>query len=255
MSDGNHKLIRWRMVTHGAIDGYSRLVVFLHCSDNNRADTMLHEFQNAVQAYGLPSRVRTDQGLENVDVAKLMLQERGLGRGSVLVGASVHNQRIERLWRDMYTAVVQLYHRLFYHLEHVGLLNPLDCKQLFALHYIFIPRINSALSDFIAAWNQHPVSGCHGQSPLQMYTRKMVELRQRNLAAFDFYEPVTNSYGASDEDLIPGEGTSVTVPSLGIHMDEHDMQTLQSTVNPLGISSNHGVDLFQHALTFVEMVL
>lgn len=28
--DGHHKLIRWRMVTHCAIDGYSRLVVFLN---------------------------------------------------------------------------------------------------------------------------------------------------------------------------------------------------------------------------------
>ena len=26
--DGNHKLIRWRLVIHGAIDGYSRTVVF-----------------------------------------------------------------------------------------------------------------------------------------------------------------------------------------------------------------------------------
>ena len=34
--DGNHKLIRWRMVIYGGIDGYSRtVVVFLRCSDNN----------------------------------------------------------------------------------------------------------------------------------------------------------------------------------------------------------------------------
>lgn len=42
--------------------------------------------------HGLPSHVRTDQGLENVDVARLMLEERGFGRGSILVGSSVHNQ-------------------------------------------------------------------------------------------------------------------------------------------------------------------
>lgn len=80
------------MVIHGGIDGFSRLVVFLHCSDNNRSSKMLQEFQIAVQTYGLPSHVRTDQGLENVDVARLMLEERGFGRGSILVGSSVHNQ-------------------------------------------------------------------------------------------------------------------------------------------------------------------
>ena len=35
--DGNHKLIRWKMVIHGGIDGYSRLIVYLRCNNNNRA--------------------------------------------------------------------------------------------------------------------------------------------------------------------------------------------------------------------------
>ena len=30
--DGNHKLIRWKFIIHGAVDGYSRLIVFLKCS-------------------------------------------------------------------------------------------------------------------------------------------------------------------------------------------------------------------------------
>ena len=33
--DGYHKLIRWRLVIHGAIDGYSRLIMFLNVSPNN----------------------------------------------------------------------------------------------------------------------------------------------------------------------------------------------------------------------------
>lgn len=39
--DGNHKLIRWRIVAHGGIDGYSRTIVFLECADNNCASTVL----------------------------------------------------------------------------------------------------------------------------------------------------------------------------------------------------------------------
>ena len=33
--------IRWRFVIHAGIDGYSRMVVFIHCSTNNRAETKL----------------------------------------------------------------------------------------------------------------------------------------------------------------------------------------------------------------------
>lgn len=39
--DGNHKLIRWRIVAHGGIDGYSSTIVFLECADNNCASTVL----------------------------------------------------------------------------------------------------------------------------------------------------------------------------------------------------------------------
>ena len=89
------------MVIHGAIDGFSRLVLYLHCCNNNKAVTVLKLFKEAVKQYSIPSRVRSDQGLENIEVAKFMLLNRGLERSSVLVGASVHNQRIERLWRDV----------------------------------------------------------------------------------------------------------------------------------------------------------
>ena len=60
--DGNHKLIRWGFVIHGCIDGYSRRIMFLHCSTNNRATTVLRLFEESVEQFGLPSRVRADHG-------------------------------------------------------------------------------------------------------------------------------------------------------------------------------------------------
>ncbi len=94
--DGHHSLIRWRIVIHGGIDGYSRLIVFLHASTNNKANTVFNLFRRATQGFGVPSRVRSDKGGENVDVCYFMIMHRGESRGSHIAGASVHNQRIER---------------------------------------------------------------------------------------------------------------------------------------------------------------
>lgn len=124
------------MVVHGAIDGYSRLVTFLHCSDNNKSMTVLRLFQEASNNFGLPSHIRIDKGVENFKVAEYMLEMRGLNRRNVLTGSSVHNQRIERLWRDVFRCVLQLYYKLFYHLEEIGELNPLSDMDIYALHFV-----------------------------------------------------------------------------------------------------------------------
>jgi len=95
------KLSRWKFAIHGGIDGFSRLVVYLHASNNNYATTVKQRFVEGVRKYGLPSRVRSDKGGENVDVCEYMLEHRGLNRGSFIAGTPTHNQRIERLWRDV----------------------------------------------------------------------------------------------------------------------------------------------------------
>ena len=61
--DRHHKLIRWRFGIRGAINGYSTMIVYLHCSDNNRVYTVFKPFEEAEEENGLPSRVRSDMGI------------------------------------------------------------------------------------------------------------------------------------------------------------------------------------------------
>ena len=94
-------ITNWRFVIHGAIDGFSRTV---HCSDNNRALTVLNLFTTATQLYGIPSKVRSDLGGENVEVWRYMIESHA-SELAVITGSSTHNERIERLWRDVYRCV------------------------------------------------------------------------------------------------------------------------------------------------------
>lgn len=174
--DGHHKLIRWRIVIHGAIDGYSRIPVYLSASSNNRSQTVLQQFLGAIEKYGLPSRVRADKGGENVLVSEYMLRHphRGTGRGSFITGRSVHNQRIERLWRDVFSSCLSHLYHTFHSLEDEGLLDPIDEIDLFCLHFIFLPRINQQLEAFKEAYCRHKLRTEHNSTPLQLWTRGLL---------------------------------------------------------------------------------
>uniref|UniRef100_W5MTG3 Integrase core domain-containing protein n=1 Tax=Lepisosteus oculatus TaxID=7918 RepID=W5MTG3_LEPOC len=95
--DGNHNLVRWRMVFHGCIGGFSQTIIYVpvRCLDNKRASNVLSLFITGLENFGLPSGVCCDHRMENIEVDSFMLDRRGLNRHCGITGVSVHNQHIE----------------------------------------------------------------------------------------------------------------------------------------------------------------
>ncbi len=64
-----NEMLRWHFVIHGGIDGFSRLIVYMKASNNNRSNTVLQLFKEAVQIWDLPSRVRFALAFNNCSFA------------------------------------------------------------------------------------------------------------------------------------------------------------------------------------------
>lgn len=256
--DGHHKLIRWRMVLHGCIDGYSRMITFLHCSTNNKAQTVYNLFNEAISKYGIPRRVRTDHGTENVTVARWMLNHFGVCNKPVLTGMSVHNQRIERLWRDVHNYVVSIFSDLFYFLEGNDLLDPLDEEHLFALHYIYLPRVNQSIKQFSNQWNFHPIRTERNLSPYQLWTQGCyLFAASENTAVCDLVngdDGVLNQHGIDDEGP-PSElqtNNHVEVPQAAVILSNEHWELLLSTIDPLKEDNNYGIDNYMQTLQMIQ---
>ena len=155
--DSNHKLIQWKFVVHGCIDGNSPTIIYLKCRTNNLAATALEFFIEGTEKFGIPLRVRTDCGVENVDIARFMITTRGTGRGNFITGTSVHNQRIEKLWREVNRVLGALYKDLFIFMENNNVLDVDNEIHLLALEIVYLPKINASLNEF-EQWNYHGVA-------------------------------------------------------------------------------------------------
>lgn len=251
--DGHHSLIRWSLVIHGCIDGFSRRIIFLHCSSNNLASTVLNLFLSAIDRDGglWPSRIRVDHGVENVLVCEAMVETRGEDRGSFIAGPSTHNQRIERLWRDVFRCVNHYFYYIFYAMEDSGILNTTNPLHMFALHLVFLPRINLALHEYLQAFNHHKIRTAQNWSPYQMWINNMMNPENPlSTGQPDQLPENAEFYGYDPHGPSPFEDSdnNVVVPPINMENASEIQEELLQVIDPLTPSTQMGIDIYEEVL-------
>jgi len=128
-----------------------------------------------VTRYGIPDRIRSDQGGENIGVIAFMIREHsGLIHGHprpAIVGTSVRNQRIEAFFNHVNTAVTDAYKRTFdeWAFRYPDWFpNGLGIR--FCLQYLFLERINEDIDRFVNIWNNHRMGHLSNRTPFQVFT-------------------------------------------------------------------------------------
>ncbi|KAF4584655.1 hypothetical protein EYR40_004642 [Pleurotus pulmonarius] len=197
--DGHHKLIHWGIVIFGVVDGYSRMITGLRASDNNRADTALSVFLEAVENNGQPSRVRGDRGRENKGIAVYMILTKGANRGSFIWGPSTRNTRVERLWVEIGTQFGQQWRAFFQRLEDQHQLDRHNPHHLWLIHVLFLDDINTDCQSFQATWNAHPIGGRgHDNSPNDLHLTGRLQHGEYHDDCDDIPpEEITAAYGVN----------------------------------------------------------
>ena len=161
--DGYDKIKPYGFPLHGAIDGYSRRLLWLKVgrTNNDPAVTAKYFYDCIEELEGCPRLLRTDCGTENGVMATMqcLLRADGedelAGEKSHRYGPSTGNQRIESFWSHLRKGCTTWWMNFFKDMSDRGILNLGNVIHMETLWFCFAQLLQQDLDFFSLYWNTH----------------------------------------------------------------------------------------------------
>ena len=163
--DGYDKLKPFGISIHGAIDGFSRKILWLKASSSNKNPRYIAyyylQFVKALKK--VPRMVRADHGTENSNIRDIHIALRMYhsdcmaGVNSFSYGRSTGNQRIEMLWAILKKYFTSFWRNFFRDMIDENTFDNDDPLHVQCLLLCFLPVIQRHLDTFTHSWNNHRI--------------------------------------------------------------------------------------------------
>lgn len=163
--DGYDKLKPFGFAIHGAVDGYSRRILWLHVSPTNNDPAVIAGYYlKCLQREGFTPRIlRCDLGTENTTLEFLQPYFRHYcnddlaGVKSFMYGKSTANQRVEAWWGLLRKFCSGWWINFFKDLRDRGTYRSHDPLHTECLRYCFMNLLRLEIEQSAAEWNVHRI--------------------------------------------------------------------------------------------------
>ena len=163
--DGYDKLKPYGFCIHGAIDGYSRRILWLEVSNSNNSSGVIAKYYLDALAYlGVCPRLpRCDRGSENAKLSVLQPffryndTDSFSDMKSFMYGKSVSNQRIESWWGILRKQGIQWWMCYFKDIQDTNAFDATNHVHVACMRYCFMELIQTELDRIVQHWNLHEI--------------------------------------------------------------------------------------------------
>ena len=233
--DSVSKLSKWNITIEFGIDMSSRFITYIkafNLSDQFPAN-LFNTFSSSTDNYKMPDKVILDEREANFQIFEYLNEKK------LEIVKPERVQWITLFKKDMFSNVLSSYVYIFQELETEGSLNILNKTDLFCLYFVYLPRLNRSLVNFVSGHNLSALPHNQGVTPQQKYFRDN--------------DCDTNLLGVlANNDIV----TQVEIDLATISpISEEHLQQLCEHVNPLEDSQDFGKGFYYRTGTFVAQCL